>query len=189
MGDAEGDVSLDAIAVDRTGQAIPYRSENADTPEALTRQANQLRRFGAAGYAGAVRLYHQAAEAGFAPAQNNLGTMYEEGLGVVSDPQEAIRWYRLAAEQGEPHAQHSLGEMLLKGRGVEADIPQGLEWIERAAQQGHPSACADLGRYYAEGHYLEANADKAIKWWQRAHELGYPAAQEALATLRVKKNP
>ena len=39
------------------------------------------------------------AEAGNAPAQFNLGILYENGLGVAKDAIEAYRWYQKAARQ------------------------------------------------------------------------------------------
>lgn len=183
-GDAENDTNQDVITVDGDGQALEGNGQAALTSAAQTRQANRLRRFGASGHAGAVRLYRQAAQAGYAPAQNNLAAMYEEGLGVVLDLGEAAHWYRLAATQGEAHAQHSLGEMLLAGRGVEQNAVEGIEWIEQAASQGHASACADLGRFYSTGEHLEKNLDKARYWWQQAARNGYPNAQAAIEALR-----
>ncbi|WP_260294642.1 tetratricopeptide repeat protein [Sedimenticola hydrogenitrophicus] len=183
-GDAENDTSQDVITVDGDGQVRESGGQAVQSPEALTRQANRLRRFGASGHAGAVRLYRQAAQAGYAPAQNNLAAMYEEGLGVAPDLSEAARWYRLAAGQGEAHAQHSLGEMLLAGRGIERNPAEGIEWIERAASQGHASACADLGRFYSKGEHLEKNLDRARYWWQQAARSGYPNAQAAIEALK-----
>ncbi len=183
-GDAEGDASGEAVAVDRNGEVVPGNAAAAETPEALTKQANRLRQFGASGYAGALRLYRRAAAAGFAPAQNNLAAMLEEGLGVAPDLEQAAHWYRLAAEQGEPHAQHSLGGMLIAGRGVARDVGAGLRRIEAAARQGHASACADLGRFYASGEHLEKSVNKAIYWWQQAESNGYPEASKALKMLR-----
>ncbi len=48
----------------------------------------------------AVKLYHSAAEQGYAWAQYDLGTCYQHGIGVKKDPKEAIRLYHLAAKQG-----------------------------------------------------------------------------------------
>ena len=45
-------------------------------------------------YARANQYYEQAAKAGYAPAQNNLGWAYREGLGMAKDPQQAIYWFR-----------------------------------------------------------------------------------------------
>ncbi len=167
-GDAENDSSRDVITIDGSGRRLSSDQQSGDTPETQTRQANRLRRFGTSGYAGALRLYRQAAQAGFAPAQNNLAMMYEEGLGVAPDLELAIQWYQRSADLGEANAQHHLGKMLLDGRGLDQDIDQGIQWIERAAAQGHAAACADLGLFYSRGEYLEKDMDKARYWWQRA---------------------
>ena len=40
------------------------------------------------------------AEQGNSSAQIYLGEMYDKGLGVIQNYEEAVKWYRLAAEQG-----------------------------------------------------------------------------------------
>jgi len=186
-GDGESDGDDEAITINGNGRSISGVLPLIDTPESLTRQANQLRLYGPSAYAGAIRLYRKAAASAYAPAQNNLGVIYEEGLGVAIDLTEAARWYRLAADQGEAHAQHSLGEMLLTGRGTRQDINAGIQWIMRAGKQGHASACADIARFYMEGRYLKKDGDKAIYWWQQAEKFGFPEAREALNKLTVSQ--
>ena len=61
----------------------------------------------------AVPWYLKAANMGHMTAQNNLGFMYEKGLGVQKNDREAIRWYRLAARKGNSHAAR-----VLKKRGI-----------------------------------------------------------------------
>jgi hypothetical protein len=45
----------------------------------------------------AVSWYRQAAEQGYASAQNNLGLMYSQGQGVAQDYVQAYKWYYLAS--------------------------------------------------------------------------------------------
>ena len=71
-------------------------------------------------YATAMRLYRPLAEQGNAEAQNELGTLYEQGLGVPEDYAEAMKWYARAAEQGEAAAQNNLGATYESGKGVRA---------------------------------------------------------------------
>ena len=66
------------------------------------------------------------AEQGYAPAQYNLGIMYDNGYGVPQDYAEAMKWYRLAAEQGHTDAQYNLGLMYDNGRGVPQDYLYGF---------------------------------------------------------------
>ncbi|MET0659404.1 MAG: NB-ARC domain-containing protein [Steroidobacteraceae bacterium] len=54
--------------------------------------------------AAAARLYAQAANAGFPPAQNALGRLYESGEGVAENDATALSWYQRAAAQGHPEA-------------------------------------------------------------------------------------
>jgi TPR repeat protein len=51
------------------------------------------------------------AESRDAEAQQALGVMYENGIGVSENDQEAVKWSRLAAEQGLAGAQAVLGIM------------------------------------------------------------------------------
>ncbi|WP_141698889.1 tetratricopeptide repeat protein, partial [Candidatus Marithrix sp. Canyon 246] len=69
-------------------------------------------------------------------AQNNLGTMYIEGLGVEQNFTEAANWYRKSAEQNNVDAQFNLAAMYKKGEGVEKDITQAIYWLRKAADQG-----------------------------------------------------
>ena len=47
----------------------------------------------------------QAAGQGDAPAQYNLGVMYDQGQGVRQDYAQAVQWFRKVVEQGYPQAQ------------------------------------------------------------------------------------
>jgi TPR repeat protein len=55
-------------------------------------------------YAEAAPWYRKAANMGHMTSQNNLGFLYERGLGVQKNEHEAVRWYRLAARKGNRHA-------------------------------------------------------------------------------------
>jgi hypothetical protein len=59
-------------------------------------------------YAEALRLYQKSANQGYAPAQYNLGLLYEFGYGVKQDKAEARRWYQKAAAQGVKEAKDRL---------------------------------------------------------------------------------
>ena len=56
-------------------------------------------------YHTAIKEFQLSAERGDVKARYSLGVMYQLGLGVPQDDQEAVRWYRLAAEQGDASAQ------------------------------------------------------------------------------------
>ena len=55
---------------------------------------------------------HEAARAGSAQAQHELGRRYEAGDGVQKDRNAALLFLKLAADQGLAAAQNSLAEIL-----------------------------------------------------------------------------
>lgn len=66
-------------------------------------------------YTDALKLYREAARAGFAGSQNNLGDMYEQGEGLPKKSDSmAVYWYTRAAERGEPFAYWSLASTLAR---------------------------------------------------------------------------
>jgi localization factor PodJL len=56
----------------------------------------------------AADLYAKAAAAGYAPAQNALGFLYEYGIGVSKNLVRAKEYYKLAASKGNPDAKAGL---------------------------------------------------------------------------------
>ena len=55
------------------------------------------------------------AEQGEAKAQNILGRMNQNGLGLPQDYTEALKWYRRAAAQNDADGQNNLGFMYING--------------------------------------------------------------------------
>ena len=84
----------------------------------------------------ALKYLQQAATAGDAEAQYNLGCMYEYGenvqgyIGVVRDDAKAVELYQLAAAQGDAEAQYNLGMMFAKGEGVAQDDAEALKYFK-----------------------------------------------------------
>ena len=109
-------------------------------------------------YSQAENWYRKAAEQGFAPAQNNLGLMYDNGSypQVPIDHSEAEIWYRKAAEQGFAEAQFHLGRLYYKGNVVPEDYSKAEAWYRKAAAQGHLQALNELGWSYADDFGLSA---------------------------------
>jgi len=59
-------------------------------------------------YAVAFKEFKTAAEKGDARAQYSLAVMYNDGIGVKKNPDEAMIWFRKAAAQGHPLAKEIL---------------------------------------------------------------------------------
>jgi TPR repeat protein len=128
-------------------------------------------------YTAAVEFYRKAAEAGYAPAQYDLGYAYEQGLGIECDFREAAIWYRKAAEQGDPEAQNNLGALYATGRGVARSDQEAIRWYRLAADQNDPEATSNLASMYRGGRAVErdlvtrssctANPPNWVMRWRR----------------------
>lgn len=95
--------------------------------------------------------YRKAALQGNANAQNNLGWMYYEGLGVHRDYAQALEWYRKAAQQGNATAQHNLGVMYDEGKGVRQNTATAKEWFGQACDNGLQEGCDEYARLNKAG--------------------------------------
>ena len=83
----------------------------------------------------------EAAEQGYAPAQQLMGNLYDSGTGVPQDFEMARDWWRKSAEQGDANAKFYLGRSLI-AQGVPEQLPEALAWIKAAADQGDVDAKA-----------------------------------------------
>ncbi len=84
--------------------------------------------------------YKKAAEAGQVNAQNNLGFLYQNGIGVPQDFAKAVELYQKAARQGNAAAQNNLGMMYEQGTGVPEDLVLAYAWLNLAAAQNENGA-------------------------------------------------
>lgn len=116
-------------------------------------------------YALAYREFLPIGEGGDKKAQLLLGLMYDNGLGVERDVQQAAYWYRRAAEQGLPRAQFNLGLMYESGEGVSADRQASLTWVRRSAEQGYAEAQDKLARFYEAGGPIERDLVQSHLWF------------------------
>ena len=128
-------------------------------------------------YSKAIAYFKQAAEQGYAKAQNHLGFCYEKGQGIAQDYYEAVKWYRKAAEQGYAKAQTNLGLCYAKGQGVAQDYYEAAKWYRKAAEQGYAKAQTNLGFCYAKGQGVAQDSYEAVKWYRKAAEQGFASAQ------------
>lgn len=85
-----------------------------------------------ADYRSALRIWMDAAQAGDAEAQTNVGEIYERGLGGEPNYEAAAVWYQKAADQGNPRALFNLGTLYEQGLGVPKDRLHALNLYRRA---------------------------------------------------------
>jgi TPR repeat protein len=134
-------------------------------------------------YDSALRLFHQAADRGFAPAFGSIGSMYLEGKGVAKDEHMAFDWLMKAAVRGFAGSQMSLGYVFENGLGVSQDYAAAFKWYHLAAVQGFPSAQDSVGYFYAKGLGVHQDDREAALWIAKAARQGMAGAQYNLGTM------
>ena len=85
-------------------------------------------------YETALKQLKILANEGDRKAQNNLGFMYLNGVGVELDGCRALKKYRKAANQGVAEAQHSMGYIYSEGLGTDPVYAIALKWYRLAAE-------------------------------------------------------
>jgi TPR repeat protein len=134
-------------------------------------------------YSTAARYYEAACLQGYAPAQNNLASLYLHGLGVKKDLSKAFELYLASARQADPIARYNLALMYYKGYGVVRDDSEAARWFQSAADQGEPAAEYYLGFFYFKGIGVPLDYNSAAHWITLAAEKGHAAAMHDLASL------
>lgn len=127
----------------------------------------------------ACQWYSQAAERGYAKAQNNLGALYYTGQGVQKDPSVAASWYRRAAAQGNASALNNLGICYEDGHGVARDLSEASRCYREAADLGNMHAQTNAGFVYM---VLE-NYEEAARYFRKALDQGSADAAHNLGAL------
>ena len=156
----------------------PYKKEVSESkeqpavPEDVLKEADSA--FNSKNYSKALALLKPLAERGNPRAQNGLGMIYDRGLGVPKNLNEASKWYRKAAEQGYALAQSYLGSMYAKGEGVPKDSVEAAKWYREAAEKGNDFAQYNLALMYAKGEGVSQDYEEAYRWIRNAADQGYP---------------
>lgn len=131
-------------------------------------------------YVTAAELFEEAARKRHAEAQQMLGYLYAEGLGVSQSYREAVKWWTKAAGQGNAMAQTFLGYCYLNGDGVAQDQKTAVDWFIRASEQNDLYALLALGRCYEQGEGVGQDVRQAARCYEKAME----APVRALAFLQ-----
>ncbi|MHB9148241.1 MAG: tetratricopeptide repeat protein [Candidatus Amoebophilus sp.] len=148
-------------------------------------------------YTEAWKAYVQAAEQGYPTAQRNIGFLYENGLGVQQDYQQAFNWYQASAVVGQEgalgkahmarHYYHGLGlaeqEKLQHVQAAKQLLQPVVSDIKKAAQANVVEAQYLLGWMYEHGQGVIKNPKEAFKWYKEAGLAFHVVAQYALGDL------
>ncbi|MDP9901825.1 tetratricopeptide repeat protein [Variovorax ginsengisoli] len=103
-------------------------------------------------YAKAAQLWQQAAGMGHWKAAMNLAGLYESGLGLPQDSEQAVLLVEGLMKQGVPAAFDKMGTYHQRGIGVKGDASRAYAFWQLAADMGSSAAQAHLG-YKLQGTY------------------------------------
>lgn len=112
---------------------------------------------------------------------NDIGTVFEHGLGVEVDIPTAIKWYKEAIRQGDRYyAPTNLGDIYRRGK------LDGKRNAKLALEAYHlsedPYAWYRIGQAYEEGWVDAPDLDTAMIWFNKAAAVGHHLAIKRLTT-------
>ncbi len=134
----------------------------------------------------ATSFLRRAAQKGVAPAQYELGKLYERGQGVDKDMIEARSLIQKAAEAGHVSAMYDYALFLAEGEGGAKSEADAVTWFQEAAEAGHIDAQYNLGVVHAEGIGTPQDLAAALFWFQIAARAGDTGAEQEVAHLRSR---
>jgi TPR repeat protein len=157
-------------------QAVPARSGGTGLADGIAAlRVND--------YASARHVFQVLADKNDPAGELWLAHLYQEGLGVAPDAQQAVTLLTKAADAGSAEAAGRLGKLYLDGDGVLQDVGAAQAWLNRAAQGGDAAAQRELGLLYEHGLGTAKDPRKAYVWLDIAARNG--DAQARLSRDRV----
>ncbi|KAL0211466.1 hypothetical protein P9112_009764 [Eukaryota sp. TZLM1-RC] len=87
-------------------------------------------------YPEAVEFYEEAAIANHSAAANELGKLYQEGVGVTQNDELALFLFKKAADLTNTEAMINLSKCYESGQRTQQDVAKAVHWCERAKQRG-----------------------------------------------------
>ena len=124
--------------------------------------------YGSDDMAQAIEWFREAAAQHYAPAEFQMGQLYDFGFGVTQEDGEALAWYRKAADHGSAAGQREVGDFYQKGRGVPADPAEAARWYRRAADGDDIRAQSQLGQMFFSGNGVPLDYVSAYVWFSLA---------------------
>jgi TPR repeat protein len=123
------------------------------------------------------------AKYGDAEAQYKVGEMYELGIGVDKNSNEAIYWMTRAANQKHETASLKLLYWDIEKKGLTGRNKAKMEQLYFKAKQGNPQAQYFLGKFYAHGVGVNRNTEIAVEWLKKAALAGVLEAELELVSI------
>lgn len=110
---------------------------------------------------------------------NDIGTIFQEGVGVEKDGEKAVYWFNQAILGGERcYAPVNLGDIYRKGCGnVEISLRKAFDAFLLSED---PYAYYRIGQAYEEGWLGDVNLTLAMEWYEKSASQGHHLALKRL---------
>lgn len=110
---------------------------------------------------------------------NDIGTIYQEGIGITQDAKMAVEWFERAYNEGDTlYAPTNLGDLYRKGGvNVEKSLSKAFAYYQKSTD---PYSFYRIGQAYEEGWIDTPNHDMAMSWYRKAAEAGHHLAIKRL---------
>jgi TPR repeat protein len=131
----------------------------------------------------AMKYYLDAADRGHAGAMNDLGGVFEYGIGVPKNVATAVAWYERASDFGHAGAMAHLGQLSEDGLDVPQDLAKARRWYEKAAALGNAVSMNNLANLFRYGRGVTPDLPVAANWYLRAAQLNLASAMNSLGEL------
>ena len=128
----------------------------------------------------ALRCYVLAAKERYIPAYSSIGRIYELGIGVKSDYEQARGWYKEGVKEGCAICHNNLGSLEYLELGIGADRENAAQYFITAAEKGNAAAMNNLAVCYEEGVGVSRNFREATAYYEQAVRGGIMSAFPAL---------
>jgi uncharacterized protein len=161
--------ALGAQADQDVDQAVTAARAKANAGDVIAQfSLGSILYYGGNDTAQAEEWFRKAAAQGYAPAEFQIGQLYDFGFVVEQDDAQALAWYRKAAEHGSAAGQRTVGEFYQKGRAGAADPSEAARWYRRAADGDDLLAQYALGQLYFTGNGVMRDYVTAYVWFMVA---------------------
>lgn len=106
-----------------------------------------------------------------------LGIMYDEGLGITKNKNEAMYYYLMAHDKGYDQATYRIGAIYDDNK----DYSNAMKFYQIASDT--PDALCRIGRLYYYGNGIKKNIDTALEYIQKAIDKNSHTAMIALGII------
>jgi len=131
------------------------------------------------------RFQQTLAKNGSPQAQYKLAMMYETGIGVDEDIEQARHWYTRASDAGNKAAADRITFLTVKQQGYQKDKHAGwFEGIQQAARENRTEAMIILGQMYRNGIVVKKDLDKSLELLSKVNSSGEANVEREMLAVR-----